>query len=33
VNTLRLWSAKASADFDLDEFNRGGYIEAVMNKV
>jgi glycogen phosphorylase len=33
VNTLRLWSAKASADFDLDEFNRGEYIDAVMNKV
>ena len=33
VNTLRLWSAKAAAEFDLDEFNRGEYTEAVMNKV
>jgi glycogen phosphorylase len=33
VNTLRLWSAKATAEFDLDEFNRGEYIDAVMNKV
>lgn len=33
VNTLRLWSAKAAEDFDLDDFNRGEYIEAVSNKV
>ena len=23
VNTLRLWSAKAAEEFDLDDFNRG----------
>ena len=28
VNTLRLWSAKAVADFDLADFNKGSYIEA-----
>lgn len=33
VNTLRLWSAKAAEDFDLDDFNRGEYLEAVSNKV
>jgi starch phosphorylase len=33
VNTLRLWSAKAAEDFDLDDFNRGEYVEAVANKV
>jgi glycogen phosphorylase len=33
VNTLRLWSAKAAEDFDLDDFNRGEYIDAVTNKV
>jgi len=33
VNTLRLWSAKAAADFDLDDFNRGEYVDAVANKV
>ena len=33
VNTLRLWSAKAAAEFDLDDFNRGSYVEAVANKV
>jgi starch phosphorylase len=33
VNTLRLWSATAAEDFDLDDFNRGEYIEAVVNKV
>jgi starch phosphorylase len=29
VNILRLWSARASETFDLQAFNRGGYIEAV----
>ncbi len=29
VNLLRLWSARASAEFDLAAFNRGGYVEAV----
>ena len=33
VNTLRLWSAKAVADFDLADFNKGSYIEAVESKV
>ena len=33
VNTLRLWSAKAAEEFDLDDFNRGSYINAVQNKV
>lgn len=32
VNTLRLWSAKASNDFDLQFFNRGDYIRAVEEK-
>lgn len=33
VNTLRLWSAKAAEDFDLDGFNRGEYLDAVADKV
>jgi starch phosphorylase len=33
VNTLRLWSAKAAAEFDLEDFNRGSYVEAVASKV
>ncbi len=33
VNTLRLWSAKAAEEFDLDDFNRGEYVDAVANKV
>jgi starch phosphorylase len=33
VNTLRLWSSKAAEEFDLDDFNRGSYVEAVANKV
>ncbi|MEJ2108696.1 MAG: glycogen/starch/alpha-glucan phosphorylase [Acidobacteriota bacterium] len=33
VNTLRLWSARAREEFDLEDFNRGSYIEAVENKV
>ncbi len=32
VNTLRLWSAKSSRDFDLEYFNSGDYIKAVENK-
>ncbi|MEX2579925.1 MAG: glycogen/starch/alpha-glucan phosphorylase [Verrucomicrobiales bacterium] len=32
VNFLRLWESKASQDFDLDVFNRGGYVEAVKEK-
>ena len=33
VNSLRLWSAKAVEDFDLDDFNKGSYVEAVEHKV
>lgn len=33
VNSLRLWSAQAPDEFDLDDFNRGSYVEAVENKV
>jgi len=33
VNTLRLWSAQATNEFDFDDFNRGSYVEAVENKV
>jgi starch phosphorylase len=32
VNTLRLWSAKATHDFDISYFNRGDYIKAVEEK-
>lgn len=32
VNTFRLWSAKASRDFDLQFFNRGDYMQAVEHK-
>ncbi len=32
VNNLRLWSAKASRDFDLNYFNQGDYIKAVEDK-
>ena len=32
VNTLRLWSAKATDEFDLDEFNAGAYPESVASK-
>ncbi len=32
VNTLRLWSAQATDEFDLEEFNAGGYAEAVAAK-
>ncbi len=33
VNSLRLWSAKAVDDFDLANFNKGSYVEAVETKV
>lgn len=33
VNSLRLWSAKAVDDFDLDNFNKGSYSDAVSRKV
>jgi starch phosphorylase len=32
VNNMRLWSAKASRDFDLKYFNEGNYIKAVEEK-
>ncbi len=32
VNNLRLWSAKATREFDLRYFNAGNYIEAVRDK-
>lgn len=32
VNTLRLWKAAATNAFDLNEFNAGGYSEAVAAK-
>jgi len=32
VNLLRLWASRSSQDFDLDAFNRGGYVEAVREK-
>ncbi|MEH2069503.1 MAG: glycogen/starch/alpha-glucan phosphorylase [Nostoc sp.] len=33
VNTLRLWSAKASEDFNLQIFNSGDFTDAVAEKV
>ena len=33
VNTLRLWSAKASEEFDFEDFNEGDYIQAVSHKI
>lgn len=32
VNTLRLWKAEASEEFNLEEFNEGDYAEAVAAK-
>jgi starch phosphorylase len=32
VNTLRLWRARASTDFDLRYFNEGDYEKAVLDK-
>ena len=32
VNTLRLWSARALREFDLDEFNSGDYIGAIESR-
>lgn len=32
VNTLRLWKAAATDEFDLEEFNAGDYTEAVASK-
>jgi starch phosphorylase len=33
VNTMRLWSAKATREFDLHFFTEGKYIEAVQKKM
>ena len=33
VNTLRLWSARAGDDFDLEIFNAGDYTKAVRDKM
>ncbi|MBI4702025.1 MAG: glycogen/starch/alpha-glucan phosphorylase [Deltaproteobacteria bacterium] len=33
VNTLRLWRARATEDFDLDDFNAGDYIGALEHRV
>ena len=32
VNTLRLWAAKSTREFDFDYFNSGDYVRAVENK-
>jgi starch phosphorylase len=32
VNTLRLWSAKSTREFDLEHFNYGDYEKAVVDK-
>ena len=32
VNTMRLWRARASAEFDLEVFNSGDYVRAVEEK-
>lgn len=32
VNTLRLWKSEATDEFNLEEFNAGGYTEAVATK-
>jgi starch phosphorylase len=33
VNTLRLWSAKSTQEFDLQDFNLGNYLDAVEDKI
>ncbi|MDR0445082.1 MAG: glycogen/starch/alpha-glucan phosphorylase [Puniceicoccales bacterium] len=33
VNFLRLWESRATHDFDLEEFNRGDYTDAVLEKI
>ena len=32
VNTLRLWAARSSREFDLGRFNAGEYVQAVQDK-
>jgi starch phosphorylase len=32
VNTLRLWSARATRDFDIHVFNQGNYLQAVEQR-
>lgn len=32
VNTMRLWSAKASNEFKLEEFNAGAYLQAITER-
>ena len=32
VNTMRLWSAKATREFNLASFSRGDYVEAIHDK-
>jgi starch phosphorylase len=33
INTLRLWSAKATEEFNFQEFNEGDYVQAVRSKI
>ncbi len=33
VNILRLWASRSTEAFDLDDFNRGDYVEAVRDKI
>ncbi|KAA0895373.1 glycogen/starch/alpha-glucan phosphorylase [Oryzomonas rubra] len=33
VNTMRLWSAKSTREFELESFNRGNYVGAVESKM
>ena len=33
VNTMRLWGAKSSRDFELSSFNQGNYVGAVESKM
>lgn len=33
VNTLRLWGAHASEDFDFEDFNKGDYVASVIDKI
>jgi starch phosphorylase len=33
INTLRLWSAQATSDFDFGHFSEGDYLKAVQQKV